>query len=316
MIFVDSCDETGVISTDIKDIGRFSVKETLNCGQCFRWVEQIDGSFTGIVDGKVLNISNVLNNKGEKVLRILGVSPDFAQDYLAKYLDLYTNYDDICERLAQKDEHLKRAIEYAGGIRLLKQPLVETILSFIISANNNVPRIMGIIERISRKFGKKCDAPVWIAETKYSFPTLDELAQATKEDFLEVGAGYRAEYLVQTIKLLQELSANHIDGLNGWQDNLQAMSLDEARKEMLKLCGVGPKVADCILLFSGINMRAFPTDVWVKRVMTLLYFDCESTPGSSIKNVMNFADEHFGELAGYAQQYLFHYARMNKLGIN
>lgn len=326
MNFTDSSRITGVVSTDITDIGRFSVKDTFDCGQCFRWIEQTNGSFTGVYADKVLNISNIVDENGENSLRVLGATPDFVENELAKYLDLHTDYDSICAMLADKDEHLRAAIEYAGGIRLLKQEPVETIFSFIISANNNVPRIMGIINRLCRKFGKKCEEPVWnslsqyedvfVEDTLYTFPTLDELVQGLKVDFLEIGAGYRAEYIVQTVKILNEMAKRYDNGLRGWYQALSAMTLDEARKEMLQLCGVGPKVADCILLFSGVSMRAFPTDVWVKRVMELLYFRDNTQSAPSIKKVMSFADEYFGDLAGYAQQYLFHYARMNKLGVD
>jgi len=316
MRFVDSSDVTGSVSTDIKEVGRFSVKDTFDCGQCFRWIEQSDGSFTGVYADKVLNISNYTDEEGENALRIKGASTDFVASNLLTYLGLDIDYDEICSKLLAMDEHLCAAIKHAGGIRLLKQPLVETIFSFIISANNNVPRIMGIINRLCRNFGQKCEKPAWTDETFYTFPTLMELAQATKEDFLEIGAGYRAEYMAQTVKLLQSISDKYDDGMRGWYDSLCDMSLEDARKEMLQLCGVGPKVADCILLFSGANMRAFPTDVWVKRVMELLYFESDKDSSPSIKKVMSFADEYFGDLAGYAQQYLFHYARKNKLGVD
>ena len=195
---------------------------------------------------------------------------------------------------------MKQAIEYGKGIRILNQDLWETIISFIISANNNIPRIKGIIERIAEKYGKEI---VFEGKKYYTFPTVDELSKASVEDLRKLGLGFRDVRVYETTRLIKT----------------EKISLDEIKKEkefnkvremLLTLPGVGPKVADCILLFSDLKrLEAFPIDVWVRRVMNELYIHNEEESKVKKQDIEKIAYEKFGNLAGIAQQYLFYWKR-------
>lgn len=183
------------------------------------------------------------------------------KEIVANYFDLNRNYSEIKEKLSKIDENVKLSIKYGEGIRILNQDLWETIISFIISANNNIPRIKGIIERLSQKYGKEID---WNGEKYYTFPTPEELKKAEVQDFRELGTGFRDIRLYETTRTVLENKVVLKDLYN--VDTLKA------REELLTLSGVGPKVADCILLFSDLKrFDVFPIDVWVRRVMNELY---------------------------------------------
>ena len=197
---------------------------------------------------------------------------------------------------------MKTSIAYGNGIRILHQDVWEALISFIISANNNIPRIKGIIERISKKYGKEIE---WDNKKYYTFPTVDELSKATVKDLRLMGLGFRDIRVFETTKMVKNKEID-IEKLENIED------INKLREELLKFPGVGPKVADCIMLFSMKKYEVFPIDVWVKRVMTELYF---STKPDEIKvnpnnqKILEFANKKFGSLAGLAQQYLFFWRR-------
>ena len=193
---------------------------------------------------------------------------------------------------------MQKAVAYAGGIRLLNQDPFETLISFIISQNNNIPRIKGIISRLSKAYGKM------LINDEYAFPDLSSLAAVSIDDYMSLGTGFRAKYLRDCVDKL--LNKEII------LDDIIKMSAEDAKKELLKIKGVGPKVADCVLLFSLGKRDMYPVDVWVKRVTELLYFDGKDTPKEEISA---FAAKKWGKYAGFAQQYLFYYARSEKLGV-
>ena len=196
--------------------------------------------------------------------------------------------------------YMKQSVEYGKGIRILNQDLWETIISFIISANNNIPRIKGIIERLSKAYG---DEIKWNGKEFYTFPTPEQLRNVKVQDYRKLGLGFRDIRLYETTKMILDKKVD----LNAMQENPNTI---EIREELLSLSGVGPKVADCILLFSTLKrFEVFPIDVWVRRVMNELYIKEENEEKVSKKQIEKIANEKFGSLAGLAQQYLFYWRR-------
>ena len=274
----------------------FNIRDIFECGQCFRWNKQEDGSYTGIWKENVLNISQE-NHK--IIFKGICQNGDIEKE-VKEYFDLERNYEEIKDKLAKIDENMKSSIKYGEGIRILNQDLWETIISFIISANNNIPRIKGIIERLSKKYGKEIK---WNNESYYTFPTAEELKNVTVEEYRDLGLGFRDIRLYETTKMINEKQID-LEKLK------QNPNTQEVRDKLLTLSGVGPKVADCILLFSTLKrFDVFPIDVWVRRVMNELYIKKEDETKVSKKEIEKLAQEKFGNLAGMAQQYLFYWRR-------
>lgn len=272
----------------------FELKDLFECGQCFRWNENEDGSYTGVINKGVLNVEK----QGEKII-FTGLLDGDIEKIVRFYFDLDRNYEEIKAQLSNIDKYLKTSVEYGKGIRILNQDLWETIISFIISANNNIPRIKGIIEKISKKYGTEIE---WNKQHYYTFPTPKQLSQATVEDLRALGTGFRDIRIYETTSKI----------LNKEFDLKEAHKKDTltAREELLTLSGVGPKVADCILLFSTLKrFDVFPIDVWVRRVMNELYIKNEDENKVSKKEIMKLAEQKFGMLQGLAQQYLFYWKR-------
>lgn len=291
----------------IKDIESFEPKHIFECGQCFRWNEQEDGSYTGIVRNNVLNVKKEKNE-----IIITGMCEDQIEKLVKDYFDLDTSYEEIKEKLSPIDGYLKNSIQYGYGIRILNQDNWETLISFIISANNNIPRIKGIIERISKKYGKIIS---WNNNEYYTFPTPEELSKASIKELRELGLGFRDVRVFETTRMVN----NKVIDINKIQ-NIKDTNI--LREELLKFPGVGPKVADCIMLFSMKNYNVFPIDVWVKRVMNELYeneinecrgrtigLSANVTLNPNNKQILEYAQNKFGEVAGIAQQYLFYWRR-------
>ncbi|MFR1972081.1 MAG: DNA-3-methyladenine glycosylase family protein [Clostridia bacterium] len=277
----------------IKNCKSFKVKDIFECGQCFRWNEEPDGSYTGIFG------HNVLNVKEEKDIVITGICDGNIEDICKNYFDLDRNYEEIKETLSLIDDNMKESIKYGEGIRILNQDLWEMIISFIISANNNIPRIKGIIERMSAKYGQEIK---FRGTSYYTFPTIDELSQASVKDLKDLGLGFRDRYVYETTKKIKEGKIN--------LENLKQEPTNEVRKQLLTLTGVGPKVADCIMLFSTLKrFDVFPVDVWVRRVMNDLYIHNEDETKVNKKQIQEIARDKFGALEGIAQQYLFYWKR-------
>ena len=279
----------------LKNVDSFELKDIFECGQCFRWNKQEDGSYEGVFGENVANVKK----EGKDVI-IKGIFKENIQKTVEEYFDLKRDYNQIKQSLSKIDENMKTSIKYGSGIRILNQDLWETIISFIISANNNIPRIKGIIERLSKKYGDKI---TWNNKEYYTFPTVEELKDVTIEEYRKLGLGFRDVRLYETTKMILEKKVD----LNQMQKNPNTL---EVREELLKLSGVGPKVADCILLFSTLKrLEVFPIDVWVRRVMNELYIKKEDETSLSKKQIEQIAQEKFGNLAGLAQQYLFYWRR-------
>ena len=275
----------------------FELKDIFECGQCFRWNEQEDGSYTGIIKDAIINV----NKKNEKIV-FKGKCKNDIERIVEHYFDLNRDYDKIKKQLSKIDIYLNKSIEYGQGIRILNQDLWETIISFIISANNNIPRIKGIIERLSQKYGNEIE---WDGKKYYTFPTPNQLKDVSVEDYRKLGLGFRDIRLYETTKMVLN---KEID-LEKLKDN---PNTQDVRNELLKLSGVGPKVADCILLFSDLKrFDVFPIDVWVRRVMNDLYIKEDDESKVSKLKIEKIAEEKFGNLKGLAQQYLFYWRREN-----
>lgn len=258
----------------------FDIRHILECGQIFRFEER-DFGYT------VYTLSQKADVYCQK-----DCSKIYCKDkkYFINYFDLNTNYAKI--KLDLKDRYdLSYEVTFGKGIRILKQNPIEMIISFIISANNNIPRIKQIIERICKNYGTKMG-------TYYAFPTLEQLSNISELDFRNMGCGYRSGYLVSTIKALHTFK----------YDNLFCMSSDDARKQLMNLKGVGRKVADCILLFGFGKTDVFPTDTWIVKAYQDKFGDNLSNP----KEISKFFTKLYGNLSGYAQQYMFYAKRENK----
>lgn len=334
-------DEDFVLVSGVTD---FDPVHTFECGQCFRWHREEDGSYTGVVMGRVVNVEfrrSIADNTDTAHYNECG-SPDGAaccdaassdtgycgnaccdagssdtgccgnaccdaagsliirntnlkdfQDIWFDYFDLGRDYRKVKKAVAT-DDIMKKAVKFGGGIRILRQDPWETLISFIISANNRIPRIMKIIDDMSRFYGNEIE---YNGKLYYSFPDVQSLAACSLEQLQVCRAGYRCGYIHKTAAMIA-LGDFDIKKLN-------ELETGKAREYLLKLQGVGNKVADCMLLYSGTKFDVFPTDVWVKRVMEELYFKREA----SFKEIQQFAADKFGYLAGMAQQYLFYYAR-------
>ncbi len=250
---------------------------TLDCGQAFRWEKQDDGSYSGVAGGYFLNIAKAQN--GDLIFH--NTTEDSFDSFFRNYFDLDKNYEKICETLKQ-DDLLSSTIDEYYGIRILNQEPWEALCSFVISQQNNIKRIKLIISRLCRAYGDE------VANGWYTFPTAERLATLCEDDFNALGCGYRSKYLV---RLAQGVASGEID-----LQKIKSLPLEEARKELLNIYGVGIKVANCALLFGFQFYSAFPVDVWMKRVM-------EYYP--------NGLPECFDGIEGIAQQYLFHWARQN-----
>ena len=272
----------------------FEPRHIFECGRCFRWNMEQDGSYTGVFKANVLNVK-----KEDKRIIFKGICENSIISVVNDYFDFDTNYKDIKEKLSGIDEYLKESIEFGSGIRILNQDLWETIISFIISANNNIPRIKGIIERISKKYGDKIE---WNNKKYYTFPTPESLSKATVEDLRALGLGFRDVGVYETTKMI-------LNNEVSLQKLIKEKDVNILREKLLTLPGVGPKVADCIMLFGLKKFEVFPIDVWVRRVMNDLYIKNEDETKVNKKEIEKLAKEKYDSLAGLAQQYLFYWKR-------
>jgi len=281
----------GIFLTDTKN---FHIGDILECGQCFRFekIGQMDYSLTAF--GEVLRVhqdgTDIFVSYPDKQLTIA----EFDEIW-RPYFDFERDYAAILAQICENDPVMTAAAAFAPGIRLLKQDPWETIISFIISQNNRIPQIKAVIRNISQRFGTQ------ISDTynAFAFPTIDQLMAATETDLRDCKAGFRAAYIRDATHKAAagELLLEHENGL----------TTEELRRRLLSVHGIGEKVAHCILLFGYGRYDSFPVDTWVRKVMELNYFDGKPTKPATI---LDFALQRFGQHAGFAQQYLFHYIRM------
>ena len=273
-----------------KNFGDYHLEQTFECGQAFRF-DRFGGGYRGFVENQLCIIS--LQDKNGNVVPsscglegcTMTVELPFAQPTeamavkIGQFLALDTDYAALKKQFA-KNEVMAKAIEFAPGIRVLNQDFFETLITFIISQNNNIPRIKQLCDRISERYGTKVgDA--------YAFPTPQQMRDITEEDYKEMKFGFRAKYLADAV-------AKVLDGTIS-EDVVKSLSYAEAQQYLMQIKGVGPKVADCVLLFSCRQYRSFPKDVWIKKAMAQLF------PNGIPKEIEGWE--------GIAQQYIFHYAR-------
>lgn len=279
---------------EIENCEAFELKDIFECGQCFRWNKEAEDTYIGVVKNNIIKVQ-----KRENRIYFKSIGEEELQSLVTEYFDLERDYEKIKQTLSNIDIHMKQSIQHGKGIRILNQDLWETIISFIISANNNIPRIKGIIERIAKAYGKEI---VWEGKRYYTFPTVEELAKAKVEDLKQLGLGFRDKRVYETTNIIKE---KKID-----LEVLKKQEYPQVRESLLTLPGVGPKVADCILLFSSLKRwEAFPIDVWVRRVMNELYIHNPDESKVKKEQIEAIANEKFGPLAGIAQQYLFYWKR-------
>ena len=278
----------------IKNIDSFRLKDIFECGQCFRWNKNDDGSYIGVINNTVVKVQQYENR-----IEFTGSDNSEFEKVIKDYFDINTDYSNYKKDLIKVDQYMAESVEFGNGIRILNQDLWETIISFIISANNNIPRIKKIIENLSRTYGNKI---VFEEKEYYSFPTMQSLSNASIQDLRKLGLGFRDKRIFNTTKMIMSGKIN-LDGIKNMQDT------DLMREKLLELDGVGPKVADCILLFALHRFDVFPIDVWVRRVMNDLYIHCTEEDRVNKREILKLADEKYGKIKGLAQQYLFYWKR-------
>ncbi|HBC95540.1 MAG TPA: 8-oxoguanine DNA glycosylase [Clostridium sp.] len=293
--------EGGIV---IKNVRNFELPHIFDCGQCFRWDRKENGNYIGVAFRRVIEVE-----KRDNDVLLYNTSPQDFKEIWADYFDLYRDYDEI-KKILKKDPILKKAVEFGSGIRLLKQDPFELIVSFIISANNRIPMIKRALKKISQRWGEPIK---YRGETYYAFPKIEKLKDATMEELASCGTGFRNKYIMDTVRKIYYRGIENRQNYDKSYDiNWIKMQKDEiCHKGLQKFMGIGPKVADCIMLFSMQKYSAFPVDVWVKRAMEHFYL----APDVSLKKIRDFGINKFGQLSGFAQQYLFYYARENNVKI-
>ena len=276
MPFEVTFDDRGAVITSDIDIAK-----TLDCGQAFRFSES-DGVWRGVAMGRALS----LTQEGNKIT-LFDVKEEEFNSLWRGYFDLDRDYEMI-KNSVSSNEILKKATDFSDGIHILRQEPWEAVCSFIISANNNIPRIKGIISRLCENFGFK------IADGLFTFPSAERIAALTLDDLAVIKSGFRAKYILDAA---QKFSSNQID-----VEALYTLPIDEARNKLMTIKGIGPKVADCALLFGWGRVECFPVDVWIRRAMDH-FFGENGLPSEAV------------EYAGIVQQYLFYWARTTGLKI-
>ena len=278
----------------LQGIEDFELPHIFECGQCFRWYREEDGSYTLIAQRRILNVAKERDN-----IVFHHTNMEDFHGFWKGYFDLDRDYGAIKDTLCENDPVMKKAIERGYGIRILRQDEWETLISFIISSNRGIPMIKKSIEELSEKYGEFIGT--YRGRKHYAFPEPEALLNRTIDEIRLCRTGYRAKYIADAASIVGERQMNIY--------NIRHLDTDMARRDLLRISGVGPKVADCILLFSMGKFDAFPIDVWVKRVMEYFYLQ-EDMP---LKVIQDYGQKRFGKYAGFAQQYLFYYAR--ELGI-
>lgn len=266
---------------EVKD---FNLKDTILSGSCFRVIEENDGSFTNILKDRVINIKQ----DGNTII-VNSSNMNNIKEIIYDYFDLNRDYNNINKLLTIKDNNMKNIINRCNGYKILNQDSFEMCISYIISQNNNVKRISKSIEELSCKYGKKI---IFNNKEYHLFPTYEELKNLKVEDFTSLKVGFRDKYLYDFINKYNSLK------------DLNKLSTIDALNELMKIKGIGLKVASCILLFGYKRLDTFPIDTWVKQNISKNY-----NIKNDQKSIERFAKETYGEYSGLAIQYMFHSER-------
>ena len=283
----------------------FNLKITLECGQCFRWkkVDTVNNydQYLGIIKDRV-----ILIRQEENKLYITSNDMKNIEDVIIRYFDLDVDYEAIEESIIKIDDNIKSAVENSTGLRILNQDFFETLISYIISANNNIPKISKSIEEISKRYGEKIEFSddfyylfPKLEKCYYLFPKQEVLKNITEEEFKSCGVGFRDKYIKSAVDkfLNEEIKFEELNKLTTF----------EIKEELLKFQGIGPKVSDCILLFSFGRKEVFPIDVWVERVMKKLYF--KEDENVTKNEILEYSNNNFSNFAGIIQEHLFYNIR-------
>ena len=282
----------------LQNVDSFELNHIFDCGQCFRRNQQSDWSYTWVFWNNILNIQK----KSDSVIFLWMVDWDI-QSIINQYFDLDRDYNKIKTKLSKVDKYMKESIKYWHGIRLLNQDLWETIVSFIISANNNIPRIKWIIERLSQKYWTEISRN---GKSYFTFPTAEQLKDVSISDYRKLWLWFRDVRLYETTRMVLDWKVN----LN----SLHQKDTQTVKNELLNLSWIWPKVADCILLFSDLKrLEVFPIDVRVRRVVNQLYIHNSDEAKVNKNQIQKLAQEKFWNYAWLAQEYLFYRARTQKL---
>lgn len=265
----------------------FKLEDTITCGQIFRFFKMEDGSFDIILKDRVINVYEKNN-----YLYVSSNNEEDLKSVVMNYFDLDNDYSKINEYLLKQDKKLDDAINFSKGLMMIKQDPFETIMEYIISANNSVPSIASALNNIALKYGKKV---IFNDKEYYLFPQYKDLKDVKENDLRECKVGFRDKYLKA---MIDKLNNNELD-----LDSFYNMDTKEALDKLMENIGIGPKVASCILLFAYQKYDVFPVDTWVKKVMKTKY----NIEGE--KNIRAFASITYGKYSGIAIQYLFNYGR-------
>lgn len=281
----------------------FNLDVTLCCGQAFRWTRHGKWWY-GVVGEKAFKIRQDCER-----IQFENADEKFVMNYFGLNDDLQLIYRKIC-----KDEHIENAIEASKGLRILRQEPWECLISYICATYKNIPAIQKMLDAISRKFGERIR---FDGMEFYTFPTKEKIARAAVKELKECGLGYRAKYVHETAKAICDANFD--------LERLKKTSYEKAKSELLRFPGVGYKVADCVLLFALEKFEAFPVDVWIRRAISKFYahhfsedfvekLHSKNALTPSMYTVLNlFGRRYFGDYAGYAQEYLYRYVRIQGL---
>jgi len=269
----------------IVEIKDFVPEHTFDCGQCFRWEKQEDGSYIGTANSQTVRISA----KGSTV-NIEGITENDYENFWKRYLDADRDYSAV-KNAVNINSTMDKAVKFGFGIRILRQDFFEALISFIISQRSSIPKIKTCVDKLCKLYGNEIE---FDGKTYYSFPTPEKIASLSEEDIRALGVGYRAPYILRAAKAVAD---GEID-----EKFLDLSDTPTAREKLLSLYGVGDKVCDCVLLFSLGKYDLFPADVWIKRVMEE-EFDS--------KDAKKLGESQFGSYSGFAQQYLFYWRKYN-----
>lgn len=283
-----SC-ENNIVTVD--GVNDFTLSQILECGQCFHFDKLDEEVYEVVAFGIAVKMEQT-----DKVLRIYGSSMEDYEGIWKLYLDMDNDYGLIKQSVIKADGALKTAVDEKSGIHILNQDFFETLISFIVSQNKSIPQIKQCVKNISHRFGDEVIG--YNGEAFYVFPDVQRLHDATEEELRECKVGFRAPYIKNATEAVYSGAVT--------KEKLDELDIAQARELLMTIKGVGEKVANCVLLFGLGRREAFPVDVWMKRIMEQMYFDGKDTKKQDIEA---FAVNKFGDLGGYAQQYLFDYAR-------
>lgn len=283
-----SC-ENNIVTVD--GVNDFTLSQILECGQCFHFDKLDEEVYEVVAFGRAVKMEQT-----DKVLRIYGSSMEDYEGIWKLYLDMDNDYGLIKQSVIKADGALKTAVDEKSGIHILNQDFFETLISFIVSQNKSIQQIKQCVKNISHRFGDEVIG--YNGEAFYVFPDVQRLHDATEEELRECKVGFRAPYIKNATEAVYSGAVT--------KEKLDELDIAQARELLMTIKGVGEKVANCVLLFGLGRREAFPVDVWMKRIMEQMYFDGKDTKKQDIEA---FAVNKFGDLGGYAQQYLFDYAR-------